>query len=49
MIKIKTKAVFKEYNQQQIQLLPPSLEELIPENLILVLFLGGFLSLPLTH
>lgn len=32
MSKIKTKAVFKEYNQQQIQLLPPSLEELIPEN-----------------
>lgn len=32
MVKIKTKAVFKEYNQQQIQLLPPSLDELIPEN-----------------
>ncbi len=32
MGKIKTKAVFKEYNQQQIQLLPPSLDELIPEN-----------------
>lgn len=32
MSKIKTKAVFKEYNQQQIQLLPPSLEELIPAN-----------------
>jgi transposase len=32
MGKIKTKAVFKEYNQQQIQLLPPSLEELIPES-----------------
>jgi transposase len=31
MGKIKTKAVFKEYNQQQIQLLPPSLEELIPQ------------------
>lgn len=32
MGKIKTKAVFKEYNQQQIQLLPPSLDELIGEN-----------------
>lgn len=32
MDKITTKAVFKEYNQQQIQLLPPSLEELIPQN-----------------
>jgi len=32
MGKIKTTAVFKEYNQQQIQLLPPSLDELIPEN-----------------
>ena len=32
MSKIKTKAVFKEYDQQQIQLLPPSLEELIPQN-----------------
>lgn len=32
MSKIKTNAVFKEYNQQQIQLLPPSLEELIPAN-----------------
>jgi len=32
MSKIRTKAVFKEYNQQQIQLLPPSLDELIPEN-----------------
>jgi transposase len=32
MGKIKSKAPFKEYNQQQIQLLPPSLEELIPEN-----------------
>ncbi|MBA4055641.1 MAG: transposase [Marivirga sp.] len=32
MSKIKTKAVFKEYNQQQIQLLPPSFDELIPEN-----------------
>lgn len=32
MGKITTKAVFKEYNQQQIQLLPPSLDELIPEN-----------------
>jgi len=30
MGKVITKAVFKEYNQQQIQLLPPSLEELIP-------------------
>lgn len=30
MGKITSKAVFKEYNQQQIQLLPPSLEELIP-------------------
>lgn len=32
MGKITTKAVFKEYNQQQIQLLPASLDELIPEN-----------------
>jgi len=32
MGKIKTKAVFKEYNQQQIQLLPPSLDEFIPAN-----------------
>lgn len=32
MGKIISKAVFKEYNQQQIQLLPPSLDELIPEN-----------------
>lgn len=32
MGKITSKAVFKEYNQQQIQLLPPSLEELIPQN-----------------
>ena len=32
MGKIKTKAVFKEYNQQQIQLLPASLEELIGAN-----------------
>ena len=32
MGKITTKAVFKEYNQRQIQLLPPSLEELIPAN-----------------
>lgn len=32
MSKIKTSAVFKEYNQQQIQLLPPSLDEMIPEN-----------------
>lgn len=32
MGKITTKAVFKEYNQNQIQLLPPSLEDLIPEN-----------------
>jgi len=32
MGKVKSKAVFKEYNQQQIQLLPPSLEELIPAN-----------------
>ena len=30
MGKITSKAVFKEYNQQQIQLLPPSLEELVP-------------------
>lgn len=32
MGKITTKAVFKEYNQQQIQLLPPSLDDLIPSN-----------------
>lgn len=32
MGKITSKAVFKEYNQQQIQLLPPNLGELIPEN-----------------
>jgi Transposase and inactivated derivatives len=32
MGKVTTKAVFKEYNQNQIQLLPPSLEDLIPEN-----------------
>lgn len=32
MGKVTSKAPFKEYNQQQIQLLPPSLEELIPEN-----------------
>ncbi|HEU5146307.1 MAG TPA: IS1182 family transposase [Chryseosolibacter sp.] len=32
MGKITSKAVFKEYNQQQIQLLPPDLGELIPEN-----------------
>ena len=32
MGKITSKAPFKEYNQQQIQLLPPSLEDLIPEN-----------------
>jgi transposase len=32
MSKVKTKAVFKEYDQQQIQLLPPSLEDLIPGN-----------------
>jgi transposase len=32
MGKITSKAPFKEYNQQQIQLLPPSLEELIPQN-----------------
>jgi Transposase and inactivated derivatives len=32
MRKITSKVVFKEYNQQQIQLLPPSLEELIPEH-----------------
>lgn len=32
MGKITSKAPFKEYNQQQIQLLPPSLEELIPPN-----------------
>jgi len=30
MGKIKSKAVFKEYNQQQIQLLPPSLDDLVP-------------------
>ena len=32
MGKITSKAPFKEYNQQQIQLLPPSLEELVPKN-----------------
>lgn len=32
MGKITSKAPFKKYNQQQIQLLPPSLEELIPKN-----------------
>jgi len=32
MSKVTSKAPFKEYNQQQIQLLPPSLEELIPTN-----------------
>src|SRR5690606_38740721 len=32
MGKVTSKAPFKEYNQQQIQLLPPSLEELIPQN-----------------
>src|SRR5690606_29542327 len=32
MGKVTSKAPFKEYNQQQIQLLPPSLEELIPKN-----------------
>lgn len=32
MGKITSKAPFKEYNQQQIQLLPPSLEELIPRD-----------------
>lgn len=32
MGKITSKAVFKEYNQQQIQLLPPSLEELVSKN-----------------
>ena len=32
MGKITSKAVFKEYNQQQIQLLPPSLDELVPAN-----------------
>lgn len=32
MGKITSKAVFKEYNQQQIQLLPPDLGEWIPEN-----------------
>jgi len=32
MGKITSKAPFKEYNQQQIQLLPPSLEELIPKD-----------------
>jgi transposase len=31
MGKVTTKAVFKEYNQQQIQLLPPSLEDFIGE------------------
>lgn len=30
MGKVTSKAVFKEYNQQQIQLLPPSLEDLVP-------------------
>lgn len=30
MGKITSKAVFKEYNQQQIQLLPPNLDELVP-------------------
>src|SRR5215211_1396163 len=29
MGKVTSKAVFKEYNQQQIQLLPPSLDELV--------------------
>lgn len=32
MGKVTTKAVFKEYNQQQIQLLPPSLGDFIGEN-----------------
>ena len=32
MGKITSKAVFKEYNQQQIQLLPPNLGDWIPEN-----------------
>lgn len=32
MGKVTTRAVFKEYNQQQIQLLPPSLEDFIPKN-----------------
>lgn len=32
MGKITSKAAFKEYNQKQIQLLPPSLEEFIPKN-----------------
>jgi transposase len=32
MGKVTSKAVFKEYNQQQIQLLPPSLDELIPSD-----------------
>ncbi len=32
MGKITSKAPFKEYNQQQIQLLPPRLEELVPKN-----------------
>ncbi|MFN5252475.1 MAG: IS1182 family transposase [Bacteroidota bacterium] len=30
MSKVTSKAVFKEYNQQQIQLLPPSLDDLVP-------------------
>jgi len=32
MGKITSKAVFKPYNQQQVLLLPPQLDELIPEN-----------------
>lgn len=32
MDKITTKAVFKSYDQQQILLLPPNLEEMIPKN-----------------
>ena len=31
MAKIKSKAVFKQYNSNQTLLLPPSLSELIPE------------------
>lgn len=38
MAKIKTSVIFKQYNQQQNLLLPPSLEELIgPTHLVRVL------------
>jgi len=30
MVKLRTKAIFKPYNQQQALLLPPTLDELIP-------------------